>query len=202
MKKSKKIVFILLAVTIVIQLAFPIGSIIKKNNLRLGLEKKGEVFKIEIMPLSYENYFEDGEARIDFDFKGREYQLGKKYAVFSAGEDGFGKFEMAANRPKDTNSYVKGADGYWYFQLDESEFKGEKYENLRRVNFITDDSRFSIDPDGYIDVGIEKAYVEAKIYKGALKVLGYYVDGKPLESVLEYYNDNFDSLYNVYIGNF
>lgn len=195
MKKNKKLLLILLALVIAVQLITPIGALIVKKTKSAAIDRNGEIFKIKIRNLSYYNYGYD-DATIDFSFEEAGYALGTKYAVVSTGADGFAEFTLTQRRPKDSTSYIKGADGYWFFTLGEDAYKMKSFDKLEAVNFIDEDSRFSVSPGWYIDTGVKSTYIEAKIYNGEMKIIAVYVDGVNLETVLSEYNENIDAIYN------
>lgn len=200
---NKKLLSILLGIVIFAQLLFPTIAIIESNK-GANSEQFSEIYKIRLMNIVYikfsdrETYIscniEDAEDLLDFD----SFQ---KYAIITQNENGYANIEFTSKRP-DCDNYISSKEYNSALEL-----KGDKsfpaYENIFYAFFFDTDAedpeagREKIESNGHISVSKNlDIYLEASVYKGKLVRLGYYVDGERLEDLLEYYDENFQSLIN------
>ena len=189
---KKKLLAAVLIIVVIIQLAFPIGALIKNKTFTQRFEKYGEVYKIRLSGVSYFN--NGGEYSYFFySFKEIGDTFGKRYAVVTRDSEGFAHFELQGKNPSG-NNYIKTEEAHLYFSFPSTIDTDLVTQKLMTVNFIDNDTRFSIDAGGYIDMGAENMYLEAKIYDGSAKVLGIYIDGVDAKSVISDLDKNFDTL--------
>lgn len=202
MKNNKKLLEILLAVVIVLQLCVPAAAAIYNNAYRKNLEN-APTYKFRIYNLTYLTYHGDNTGSCDFLIKDLGC-FGKRYCVVATDEEGFAKFNFVSKKPE-SGDYIEGDEFSFNFALDlygEGSFLNELpgFENLSVVNFTDISGQLSIDIDGYITVGADEQYLEAKIYKGRIIPQRIFVDGTDMLEVMSFYNDNFDSLYDKYMN--
>lgn len=190
-KVKRKLFIILIILALILLVAVPGAGAIRKAENNKKSETSGEIFRIPLRKLSYIND-EDG-AVLSFSVGGISGSIcGKKYASLSTDSEGFVILTPCAEPAKGEN-YIRGEKNCLYFSFPVSEVPCKSFEKLVRVNFTDLEGQFSVDPQGYIDIYAEKAYIEARVSDGGVTVLSVYIGGEKAEDYINSLNEKFDS---------
>ena len=189
MMKNKKGT-IILSIILAVQFIIPLGVWGYETYKSKELDKKGQEVKILVDTVFYD---ERGVVFRNDALEEIIHSSDSNYIIFENNENGFSEFKEISGLPAN-DLYISENRLYsWY-----SEDWGFKYK------LETADSEYDY---GYIDLydrGVEQAnikhgfcegpetqaYAVFKIYKNRFKVVNVYIDGMPVETVIEKYNNN------------
>lgn len=199
MKNNKKLLGMLLALIIFIQLAVPTGAVLYAKRTGHNLAA-APTYKFRISNLYYGN---NGEGWVDFMINDIN-RYGKKYAVVNTDDNGFARLDFTSDKPNGSN-YIKNEGHSLNFYVDlykEGSCLNDipVFERIDSVSFTSDSGQLSVDPDGYMVVGTDEMYLEAKVYNGSILPQRIIVDGGNLYDVLSFYSNNFDAIYDKYLN--
>ena len=189
MMKNKKGT-IILSIILAVQFIIPLSVWGYENYKSKELDKKGEEIKLLVDTVFYD------ERGVVFRIDALEdiiHSSDSNYIVFENNENGFSDFKEISGFPAN-DWYISENRLYsWY-----SEDWGFKYEIEK------EESEYDYGYVSLYDRGIEQAnikhgfcegpetqaYAVFKIYKNRFKVVNVYIDGMPVDTVIEKYNNN------------
>ncbi len=181
---------IILSIILAVQFIIPLGVWGYETYKSKELDKKGQEVKILVDTVFYD---ERGVVFRNDALEEILHSSDSNYIIFENDENGFSEFKEISGLPAN-DLYISENRLYsWY-----SEDWGFKYK------LETADSEYDY---GYVELydrGIEQAnikhgfcegpetqaYAVFKIYKNRFKVVNVYIDGMPVETVIEKYNNN------------
>ena len=181
---------IILSIILAVQFIIPLGVWGYETYKSKELDKKGQEVKILVDTVFYD---ERGVVFRNDALEEIIHSSDSNYIIFENDENGFSEFKEISGLPAN-DLYISENRLYsWY-----SEDWGFKYK------LETADSEYDY---GYIELydrGIEQAnikhgfcegpetqaYAVFKIYKNRFKVVNVYIDGMPVDTVIEKYNNN------------
>lgn len=160
----KKILTIVLALTIVLQILTPVGMIAYGNKAKEELLSKGIDYKVRVSGVNisdgYVTFWSDDICCYSY----------KKYIIIGTSDDGYAEVIDFSDSKPDCDNYIR--------------FSEQNRELLSRYKV---DEKTNI-PNYYIATA--EAYATIKVYKGDAVVTGVFVDGVPVEDYIE--NISFD----------
>ena len=189
MMKNKKGT-IILSIILAVQFIIPLGVWGYENYKRKELEEKGQEVKLLV-----DSVFCDHRGvvfRIDA-LEDIIHSSDSNYIVFENNENGFSDFKEISGLPAN-DSYISENRLYsWY-----SEEWGFKYENegislYEKYGYVELYDRGIEQANikhGFCEGPETQAYAVFKIYKNRFKVVSVYIDGMPVDTVIEKYNNN------------
>ncbi len=184
-KKSTIILSIILAVQFIIPLSVW-GYETYKNK---ELEEKGQEVKILIDRANYDEHRVEFHIIEEEDFLYSDYE----YIVFENDENGFSTLESVKTIP-DTDLYVSENKLYSFFEQDWCfKYKSEitkaqdEYDYFELYDREIEQSNIR---NGFSEGPKTQAYAVFKVYKNRFKVVNIYIDGMPVDTVIEKYNNN------------
>lgn len=155
----KKLITIILVLTIILQLSVPVGMIAYSKNIEDALPEYGKEFKIKV------DVWNIYKGSVDYDVDGyyNWYDLGY-YANVKADDDGYADLFADVGKSKpETDYYIRVT-----------------MDNKAKI------ADFNIGSDMIAwRVNEESAYIVIKVYKGEFEVLNLYMDGIPAEEWFE-----------------
>ena len=187
----KKIITFLLVVTIIVQIAVPVGLLIHKSTEINNIKKYGQLCTFK----GYNAYCYNGEIRVSIHIFGQT----KQFAVVRQDENGQSYFEHYDEKPENPVYIDRDIKDYETVDFRVSfpmvAIKAANYKDVRdlyfehRSNAGTDsETKVIIDENGSIPLGCiyyDELTVDAYVWKGRIYVEEIYVDGVEIETVLE-----------------
>ena len=181
----KKILSILLLVTIIIQIAIPTGLFIYKAVEISQIKANGKLYTFT----GYRPYFSNGRLYINISIFGPNRQ----YAVLVS--DPIGEYFEHSDEKPDTPFYIDRYAGFYAtndfgVNFPEVYLVTENYDNITSIYFNKMLSFNSYTEEPPEDVAYyEEATIDAYFYKGKIYVTEIYIDGVDAETFLEGYNN-------------
>lgn len=155
----KKILTIVLALTIVLQILTPVGMIAYGNKAKEELLSKGIDYKVRVSGVKisdgYVTFWSDDICCYSY----------KKYIIIGTSDDGYAEVIDFSDSKPDCDNYIRSSE--------------QNQELLSRYKV---DEKTNI-PNYYIATA--EAYATIKVYKGDVVVTGVFVDGLPVEKYIE-----------------
>lgn len=182
----KKVLSILLIVTIIIQLSVPVGFLIYKAVEINLVKEKGELYTFS----TYSPIFRKNRLYLRLDIFGPTRQ----YVVFSKDAEGNTFIEHSETKP-DTDTYIdRYSNGYqtsdFSVEFPEISFRTGYYKNLDYLYFVKKMSYASYqDNPPENTVYYEDITAQVYIYKGRIYVNEIYIDGVDSATFLEKLNN-------------
>ncbi len=182
----KKILTILLTVTILIQISVPLSMIIHKSIELDTIKEKGELYTFSAFrPDFYNNRL---SARI--------WTTGasKQYVIISKDANGNAVYVNSEAKPDVSNYIDRYCDNYetndFGVSFPEVYITTDKYENLQNVNFNKKLSvnYYTQETDGNV-VFFDEVMVDAYVYNGKIYIEDIYIDGIASETYLKQLNE-------------
>lgn len=187
MNKNKGMIFIsiILAVQFIIPLSVWAYETYKNNEL----EEKGQEIKLLVDWVHY------NEHKVEFGSNVLEsvvYSNDNKFVVFETKENGF-EIPVVTDSPE-TDLYISVNRLYslyrenWCFVYESEATKAQDEYDFYRLydkEIESENIRY-----GLCEGPETQAYVVFKVYKNRLKVVNVYIDGTPVDTVIEEYNSN------------
>ena len=182
---------IILSIILAVQFIIPLGIWGYETYKIKELEEKGQEIKFLI------NYVDYDEHQIEFQaveiWDNMSGFGGENYLVFEDGGDGFYTCDESETKP-DTDLYVSRDRMYswyqedWFFKYEsevtKSQYEYDYYQLYNRANESTNITKgLSQGPE-------TQAYAILKVYKNRFEVVNVYIDGMPVDEVIEKYNNN------------
>ncbi len=190
MMKNKKGT-IILSIILAVQFIIPLSVWGYETYKRKELEEKGSEIKVLV---DYVNY---SENQIEFQVTEiqdiLDYYYSENYIVFKNSDDGFYTCEESKNIPE-TDLYISKKRFYsWYKQnwcfKYESEITKAQYEYDWYQLYNEENEKENI-RKGLCEGPETQAYAVFKVYKNRFKVVDVYINGMPVDTVIEKYNNN------------
>ena len=177
----KKLLLIILVVTITIQIAIPLGMVIYNAIEISQIKQHGELYTFS----GYRPYYSNGRLHVNISLFGPNRQ----YAILT-GES----FEHSDDKP-DTPYYIDRYGKYYAtndfgVNLPEVYIVTKNYDNITSIDFIKKLSINSYSETPPENVAYyDEVTIDAYIYKGKIYVIEIYIDGVNSETFLENYNN-------------
>ncbi len=181
----KKILSVLLIVTIIIQIAIPVGMFVSKTVEISQTILKGELYTFS----GYRPYYCNGRLSVNISLFGPN----KQYAILVS--DPIGEYFEHSDEKPDTPYYIDRYAGYYAtndfgVNIPEVYIVTENYSNIETIDFIKKLSISSYSETPPEDVAYyDEVTVDAYIYKGKIYVTEIYIDGVDSKTFLEGYNN-------------
>lgn len=158
----KKILTIVLALTIVLQILTPVGMIAYGNKAKEELLSKGIDYKVRVSGVNisdgYVTFWADDICCYSY----------KKFIIIGISDDGYAEMIDLTDSKPDCDNYIRSSE-----------------QNQKLL------SRYKIDEKKDIPyIASKEAYATIKVYKGDVAVTGVFVDGVSVEEYIE--NISFD----------
>lgn len=187
MNKNKGM--IILSIILAVQFIIPLSVWGFETYKQHELDEKGQEVKLLVDWVSYdENRVEIGNYLLESITYGNE----DKFVVFETKEDGFeipavteapeSDIYVSVNRLK--SWYNENWCFYYKSEVTKAQDKFDYYRLYDKEN-ESDNIR-----NGKCDGPETEAYVVFKVYKNRFKAVNVYIDGKPVDTVIEEYNNN------------
>ncbi len=182
----KKILSILLTVTIIIQIAIPLGMLIYKAVEINLIKTQGEFHTFS----GYSPRYYNGRLTVSLHVFGPN----KQYVTIATDPDGIKYYEHSEEKPG-TPFYIDRYAGYYAtndfgVNFPEVYLVTENYDNISSIYFNKILSFNSYTEEPPEDVAYyEEATIDAYIYKGKIYVTEIYIDGIESATFLEQYNN-------------
>lgn len=187
MNKNKGM--IILSIILAIQLVFPLSVWAYETYKNDELEEKGQEIKLLVDRVHYDEHkIETGNDVL----ASIAYSNENKFVVFETKENGF-EIPVVTDSPE-TDLYISVNRLYslyrenWGFVYESETVKAQDEFDFYRLydkEIESENIRY-----GLCEGPETQAYVVFKVYKNRLKVVNVYIDGKPVDTVIEEYNSN------------
>ncbi len=182
----KKILSILLTVTIIIQIAIPLGMLIHKSVEINLIKTQGEFHTFS----GYRPHYNNGRLTVSLHVFGPN----KQYVTVEKDVFGESVYEHSDEKP-DTPFYIDRYAGFYAtndfgVNFPEVYLVTENYDNITSIYFNKMLSFNSYTEEPPEDVAYyEEATIDAYFYKGKIYVTEIYIDGVASATYLEKYNN-------------
>ena len=188
MMKNKK-GMIILSIILAVQLMIPLGVWGYETYKNKELEEKGQEIKIFVDRVNYDEHIIEFHISNEADILYGD----NKYIVFEDSEDGFSTLKTVENIPT-TDLYITQNKLYswyhsnWCFEY-ESEITKEQdgYDYFVLYDREIEKENITL---GNCEGPETVAYAIFKVYKNRFKVDNVYIDGLPVDTVIEMHNNN------------
>ncbi|MBQ7962585.1 MAG: hypothetical protein IJ289_08280 [Clostridia bacterium] len=194
----KKILTIILAVTIIIQIAVPTGMLIHKSTEISQIKKYGQFHTFS----AYLPHYYRGDFTIRLEIFGPT----KQYVTINQDANGTEYYEHSDEKPSTPVYIDRYIEGYetkdFSISFPEVYIRTEEYENLsyidfqKKMSFDTDSEdsaeKVAVDDEGATFANVvfyNEATVDAYILKGKIYIEDVYIDGVDIKTVLEGLNN-------------
>lgn len=194
----KKMVTIILAVTIIIQIAVPMGMLIHKSTEISQIKKHGQFHTFS----AYLPHYYRGDFTIRLEIFGPT----KQYVTINQDANGTEYYEHSDEKPSTPVYIDRYSEGYetkdFSISFPEVYIRTEEYENLsyidfqKKMSFDTDSEdsadKVVIDDEGSTFANVvfyNEATVDAYIWKGKIYIEEVYIDSVDIKTVLEGLNN-------------
>ncbi len=188
MKNKKET--IILSIILAVQFIIPLSVWGYETHKIKELEEKGHEIKMLV------DYVDYDESRIEFQVVETEgvlgYDYNENYIVFQNSDNGFYTCVASETIP-DTDLYISNKSLYrwykqdWCFKYESEVTKAQdEYDYYQLYN---KSNEYSNIVRGKCEGPETQAYVVFKIYKNRFKVVNVYIDGMPVDTVIEKYNN-------------
>ncbi len=189
MMKNKKGT-IILSMILAVQFIIPLGVWGYETYKSKELDKKGQEVKLIVDTVFYD------DRGVVFRIDALEeiiHSSDSNYIVFENNENGFSDFKEISGLPEN-DLYISENRLYsWY-----SEDWGFKYKletpnseyDYGYIDLYDRDVEQANIKHGFCEAPETQAYAVFKIYKNRFKVVNVYIDGMPVDTVVEKYNNN------------
>ncbi len=190
MMKNKKGT-IILSIILAVQFIIPLGLWGYETYKNNELEEKGKEVKLLI------DYVDYDDGKIEFQVTGLEgslmYDYSEKFIVFENNNNGFYICKELEELP-DTDLYISvnnlsrayRQNYSLVYRSDVSKAQNE-YDYYQLFNKTNERRNIA---SGFCDGSETQAYAVFKIYKNRFEVVNVYIDGIPVDEVIEMYNNN------------
>ncbi len=180
---------IILSIILIVQFIIPLGIWGYETYKNKELEEKGQEVKVLIDRANY------NENRVEFHIIKEDEFLytNEDFIVFVKDENGFSTLKATAT-VSETDLYVSENKLYnWYNQDWCFKFKTETTKAQDKYDYFDlydlEIEKVNIN-NGFCSGPETQAYAVFKVYKNRFKVVNVYIDGIPVETVIEKYNSN------------
>lgn len=194
----KKMVTIILAVTIIIQIAVPMGMLIHKSTEISQIKKHGQFHTFS----AYLPHYHRGNFTIRLEIFGPT----KQYVTINQDANGTEYYEHSDEKPSTPVYIDRYSEGYetkdFSISFPEVYIRTEEYENLsyidfqKKMSFDTDSEdsaeKVVIDDEGATFANVvfyNEATVDAYIWEGKIYIEEVYIDSVDIKTVLEGLNN-------------
>lgn len=182
---------IILSIILAVQFIIPLSVWGYETHKNKELEEKGQEVKLLI------DYVDYDEGSVEFqiaELDGRlMYDYSKDYIVFENNNDGFYTCEEIAETPAtdlyvSVNSLTRAYRQDYCFKYKSEVTKAQnEYDYYQLYNDANEAENIL---NGVCEGPKTQAYAVLKIYKNRFKVVNVYIDGIPVDTVIEKYNNN------------
>ncbi len=187
MNKNKGM--IILSIILAVQFIIPLSVWAYETYKNNELEEKGQEVKLLVDWVHYdEHHIEFGSGVLE----SVVYSNDNKFVVFETKENGF-EIPVETDSPE-TDLYISVNSLYslyrenWCFVYESETTKAQyEYDFYQLYNKENESENIK---NGAFEGPETQAYVVFKVYKNRLKVVSVYIDGAPVDKVIEEYNSN------------
>lgn len=192
---------IILVIILAVQFIVPLSVWGIETYKNKELEEKGQEVKLLVDYVDYHNQRTEFQVTELYDTS--DYYISDDYIIFKNSDNGFYTCEESEKKP-DTDLYISKKYLYsWYKQDWCFKYKSEitkaqdEYDYYQLYNKGNESANVRL---GYCEGPETQAYAVFKIYKNRFKVVNVYIDGMPVDEIIEKYNnDEWDNSRYEYI---
>lgn len=181
---------IILSVILAVQFIIPLSVWSYETYKNKELEEKGQEIKVLVDYASYD------EQRVEFEINALSeimYAHDMAYITFENNNTDFATIKAVENKPE-TDLYISPERLYiwykegWCFKYESDITKAQnEYDYYQLYDEGNESQNITI---GYCEGPETQAYAIFKVYKNRFKVVNVYIDGMPVDTVIEMYNNN------------
>ena len=181
---------IILSIILAVQFIIPLGVWGYETYKSKELDKKGQEVKILVDTVFYD---ERGVVFRNDALEEIIHSSDSNYIVFENDENGFSEFKEISGLPANDSFISENRLYSWYSEEWGFKYKSEGislYEDYGYVELYDRGIEQANIKHGFCEGPETQAYAVFKIYKNRFKVVNVYIDGMPVETVIEKYNNN------------